>query len=175
MWLALAGAAFVMGLQLYQAKKEAKRPADLSLRGAVGNTPLVELTSLRELTGAHVYVKMELQNPSGSVKDRAASALMEEIEATYPDVEEIIEATAGNTGAALGSICKRKNLKLTLCIPESTSPIKVSLLRKLAGEGVLCPSVPSSGKKVKEQKKKKNGKANVCLQIRGTFTPQLGG
>ncbi|MBF0295057.1 MAG: cysteine synthase CysM [Magnetococcales bacterium] len=94
----------------------------MTLEACVGNTPLVELTRLaRHLPGIRLLVKLEGNNPAGSVKDRAALSLFEGAEARgilRPGMR-IIEPTSGNTGIALAMIAARKGYAITLVMPEN--------------------------------------------------------
>ncbi|MDP9344241.1 MAG: pyridoxal-phosphate dependent enzyme, partial [Actinomycetota bacterium] len=81
---------------------------------AIGNTPLVELRRLSPKPGVRIWAKLESQNPTGSVKDRVARALIEDAEekgAIGPDTT-VLEPTSGNTGISLAMICSRKGYRL---------------------------------------------------------------
>src|SRR5436853_6681309 len=87
---------------------------------AIGNTPLVELPRLSPKPGVHIWAKLESHNPTGSVKDRVARALIEDAEekgAIGPG-HTILEPTSGNTGISLAMICSRKGYPLKVGMPE---------------------------------------------------------
>jgi cysteine synthase B len=99
-------------------------PAD-SLLGLIGSTPLVELRHL-EPSGRHIYAKLEGQNPTGSIKDRVALAMVEA--ADLPPGAELLEPTSGNTGISLALVAKLKGLKLTCVMPANATPERRTLL-----------------------------------------------
>src|SRR4028119_677441 len=77
---------------------------------AIGNTPLVELKRLSPKPGVRIWAKLESHNPTGSVEDRVARALIEDAEArgAIEPGQTILEPTSGNTGISLAMICRRK-------------------------------------------------------------------
>lgn len=126
-------------------------PADPSKRSGilatVGNTPLVEVKSLRKATGCRILLKMEDRNPGGSVKDRAALFMIEDLEnrgLVKPGVTTITEGTGGNTGIGLALVAKAKGLKLKLAMPKTIAQEKIQLMRALGAEVILCNPVAFS-------------------------------
>jgi len=124
-------------------------PTDPSERtgilATVGNTPLVELKSLKEGTGCRILLKMEDRNPGASVKDRAALYMIEDLERRgllKPGVTTITEGTGGNTGIGLALVAKAKGLKLKLAMPSTIAEEKIKLMQALGAETLLCPPVP---------------------------------
>src|SRR3984957_18117122 len=98
---------------------------------AIGNTPLIELPRLSPKPGVHIWAKLESHNPTGSVKDRVARALIEDGEekgAIGPG-QTILEPTSGNTGISLAMIAKRKGYKLRVVMPENVTPERTQLLQ----------------------------------------------
>src|SRR5437667_10432060 len=89
--------------------------------GYVGNTPLIRLRHLSELTGCEILGKAEFMNPGGSVKDRAALGIIEDAEArgALTRGATIIEGTAGNTGIGLTVVGQAKGYKTVIVIPET--------------------------------------------------------
>jgi cysteine synthase len=110
-------------------------PAD-SLLGLIGSTPLVELTHL-EPSGRHIYAKLEGQNPTGSIKDRVALAMVEA--ADLPPGAELLEPTSGNTGLSLALVAKLKGLKLTCVMPANATPERRTLLELYGATIVESP------------------------------------
>jgi len=110
----------------------------------VGNTPLVRLKGPSEATGCEIYAKCEFMNPGGSVKDRAALAIIEDAEAngTLQPGGLIVEGTAGNTGIGLALIGNAKGYRTTIVIPETQSQEKKDTLRALGAE--LVEVAPTS-------------------------------
>lgn len=108
----------------------------------VGNTPLVKINSISNETKTTVLGKCEFMNPTSSVKDRIALAM---IDAGIADGHInkdtlIIEPTSGNTGIGLAMVCASKGLKLTLTMPESMSLERRQLLSALGANIVLTPA-----------------------------------
>jgi cystathionine beta-synthase len=120
-----------------------KNPAILAL---IGNTPLVEIT--RFDTGCcRLFVKLENQNPTGSIKDRMALAMIEaaEKEGRLQPGGIIVEATAGNTGLGLALVAAAKGYRLILVIPDKMSQEKVFHLRALGAKTVITRSDVTKG------------------------------
>jgi [CysO sulfur-carrier protein]-thiocarboxylate-dependent cysteine synthase len=98
---------------------------------SIGNTPLVELPSLSPKPGVHIWAKLESHNPTGSVKDRVARALIEDAEqkgALGPG-QTILEPTSGNTGISLAMICSRKGYPLKVVMPDNVTQERTQLLQ----------------------------------------------
>ena len=103
---------------------------------SIGNTPLVELPRLSPKPGVRIWAKLESRNPTGSVKDRVARALIEDAEshgAILPG-QTILEPTSGNTGISLGMICSRKGYRLKVVMPENVTPERTQLLKMYGAE-----------------------------------------
>src|ERR1700744_4068362 len=108
---------------------------------SIGNTPLIELKRLSPKPGVRIWAKLESRNPTGSVKDRVARALVEDAEekgAIAPG-QTILEPTAGNTGISLAMIAKRKGYKLRVVMPENVTPERTQLLQMYGAEIVYSP------------------------------------
>jgi len=116
----------------------------LSIDGQVGNTPLVRLRRLSELTGCEILGKAEFMNPGGSVKDRAAYGIITEAETRglLEPGSTIVEGTAGNTGIGLAVIGRARGYRAAIVIPETQSPEKLALLRILGAEVIPVPEKP---------------------------------
>jgi Cysteine synthase len=112
--------------------------------GAIGNTPLIRLRHLSEATGCEILAKAEFQNPGGSVKDRAALALVEDAErsgALRPG-GTIVEGTAGNTGIGLALVGLSKGYRSIFIVPDNFSHEKTDLLKTLGAEVRRVPPKP---------------------------------
>jgi cysteine synthase len=96
-----------------------------SLLDLIGNTPLVALERLSP-PGRTIYAKLEGQNPTGSIKDRVALAMVEA--ADLEPGQELLEPTSGNTGISLALVAKLKGLKLTCVMPSNATPERRTLL-----------------------------------------------
>jgi cysteine synthase A len=112
----------------------------------VGNTPLIRLRRLSELTGCEILGKAEFMNPGGSVKDRAALGIITDAEAKglLKPGDTIVEGTAGNTGIGLAVIGHAKGHRTAIVINETQSPEKITLLRTLGAEVITVPEKPYS-------------------------------
>lgn len=112
----------------------------------IGNTPMVELQKLD--TGlCRLFVKLENQNPGGSIKDRIALSMINEAELSgkLKSGGTIIEATAGNTGIGLALVAQMKGYKIILIIPDKMSQEKINHLRSLGAEIILTRSDVGKG------------------------------
>src|SRR5216110_659103 len=121
-----------------------KRPPQiLSL---IGDTPLVEVTQL-DTGPCQLFVKLENQNPTGSIKDRIALSMIEaaEEEGKLEPGGTVIEATAGNTGLGLALIAGAKGYRLILVIPDKMSQEKIAHVRALGAEVRLTRSDVTRG------------------------------
>jgi len=120
-----------------------KPPAILSL---IGDTPLVEITRM-DTGPCQLFVKLENQNPTGSIKDRVALAMIEaaEHEGKLQPGGTIIEATAGNTGLGLALIAGAKGYRIILIIPDKMSQEKIAHVRALGAEVRLTRSDVTRG------------------------------
>jgi cysteine synthase B len=110
--------------------------------GAIGNTPLVQLTSLNGSLGVKIFAKLEGNNPGGSIKDRPAYYMIAKAEESGELNEDktIIEPTSGNTGIALAMIGAAKGHKVKLYMPECVSVERQLVLQAFGAEVVLTPA-----------------------------------
>jgi len=115
----------------------------MSILSAIGNTPLVELTSLnKKKPDVRVFGKLEGTNPGGSIKDRTAYWMIKKAEQSgeLTKGKIILEPTSGNTGIALAMIGAAKGYKVKLCMPECVSTERQHILQALNAEVVLTPA-----------------------------------
>ncbi|MBC7953987.1 MAG: cystathionine beta-synthase [Rhodospirillaceae bacterium] len=121
-------------------------PYDVDLLTQIGNTPLVELTNI-DTGKCRLFVKLENQNPSGSIKDRIAVSMIDDAEQSgrLKPGGNIVEATAGNTGLALALVAARRGYHLTLVIPDKMSREKIAHLKAMGAEVVLTRSDVGKG------------------------------
>jgi [CysO sulfur-carrier protein]-thiocarboxylate-dependent cysteine synthase len=123
---------------------------------AIGNTPLVELRRLSPKPSVRLWAKLESHNPTGSVKDRVARALIEDAEergAVSPG-QTILEPTSGNTGISLAMICSRKGYPLKVVMPENVTPERTQLLQMYGAQIVYS-----------EGPKGSNGAVELALEM----------
>jgi cysteine synthase B len=113
---------------------------------AIGNTPLVELKRLSPKPAVRIYAKLEGANPTGSVKDRVARAMLDEAEergAIEPG-QTILEPTSGNTGISLAMICGRRGYPLKVVMPDNVTEERTALLRMYGADIVYSPGEQGS-------------------------------
>jgi len=122
-------------------------PADVaaprfdSIETAIGHTPLVELPALSPRPGIRLLAKLEGLNPSGSVKDRIARALLADLEASgrLGPGTTILEATSGNTGIAMAMLARRRGHPLTVVLPDNVTQERRQLLTLYGAEIIESP------------------------------------
>src|SRR6186997_2197976 len=119
----------------------------------VGNTPLVELKPVGDV---RVYAKLEGQNPTGSIKDRGAKAMIDAAEASgeLEPGRELLEPTSGNTGISLAMVAKLKGYPLTCVMPENATEERRRLLRIYGAEIIDSPAAEGS-----------NGSVRLALEL----------
>ena len=122
-----------------------------SLLDSVGGTPLVGLPHMSPSPEVRLWAKLEDHNPTGSVKDRAALAMVEaaEAEGTLQPGATIIEPTSGNTGISLAMIAKVKGYRLVCVMPENTSVERTQLLQMYGADIICSPSAGGSNEAVR--------------------------
>jgi [CysO sulfur-carrier protein]-thiocarboxylate-dependent cysteine synthase len=113
---------------------------------AIGNTPLVELKRISPKPSVRIWAKLESHNPTGSVKDRVARALIEDAEAqgAIRPGQTILEPTSGNTGISLAMICSRKGYPLKVVMPDNVTAERTQLLEMYGAEIVYSPGEQGS-------------------------------
>jgi cysteine synthase A len=114
------------------------------LIGAIGNTPLIKLQHASAATGCNILGKAEFMNPGGSVKDRAALAIITAAEAagTLLPGGTIVEGTAGNTGIGITLVANARGYKSVIVMPETQSQEKIDFLRMIGADLRLVPAKP---------------------------------
>jgi [CysO sulfur-carrier protein]-thiocarboxylate-dependent cysteine synthase len=127
-----------------------------SLLDLIGRTPLVQLPRLAPKPSVRLYAKLEGQNPSGSIKDRVALAMIDAAEASgeLEPGRELLEPTSGNTGISLALIARLKGYRLTCVVPENVTEERLRLLRLYGAE-----IIPSPGKEGS------NGAVRLALEL----------
>jgi [CysO sulfur-carrier protein]-thiocarboxylate-dependent cysteine synthase len=126
--------------------------AAASLLDLVGSTPLIELPRLSPKPEVTLYAKLEGQNPTGSIKDRVALAMVEA--ADLEPGQELLEPTSGNTGISLALVARLKGYRLTCVMPENVTEERRRLLRLYGAEIVESPGEEGS-----------NGAVRVALEL----------
>ena len=119
---------------------------DRDVIAAIGRTPLIRLRAASEATGCEILGKAEFMNPGGSVKDRAALAIVNDAVArgALKPGGVIVEGTAGNTGIGLALVANAMGFKTVIVIPETQSQEKKDMLRMQGAELIEVPAVPYS-------------------------------
>jgi cysteine synthase B len=114
--------------------------------GAIGGTPMVELRRLAPHPGVRLYAKLEGANPTGSVKDRIARAMIGEAIASgaLRPGQTILEPSSGNTGISLAMIGARSGHPVRIVLPDNTTPERTQLLRAFGAEIVYSPGAEGS-------------------------------
>jgi len=114
--------------------------------GAVGRTPLIRLRRVSDDTGCEIYGKAEFMNPGGSVKDRAARAIVLDAErrGVLKQAGTVVEGTAGNTGIGLAHVCNARGYRCVIVMPDNQSPEKYALIEALGAEVRRVKTVPYS-------------------------------
>jgi [CysO sulfur-carrier protein]-thiocarboxylate-dependent cysteine synthase len=127
-----------------------------SLLELVGSTPLVELPRMSPKPSVRLYAKLEGQNPTGSIKDRVAKAMIDAAEASgeLEPGRELLEPTSGNTGISLALIAKLKGYPLTCVMPENATEERRRLLRLYGATIVDSPGDQGS-----------NGAVRLALEL----------
>ena len=122
----------------------------------VGGTPLVELPRLTPRPSVRLYAKLEGQNPTGSIKDRVAKAMIEAAEASgeLEPGRRLLEPTSGNTGISLALVAKLKGYPLTCVMPENATEERKRLLALYGAELVFSPGAEGS-----------NGAVRLALEL----------
>ncbi|CAN5760452.1 cysteine synthase [soil metagenome] len=122
-----------------------------NMMGMVGNTPLVGLPSFSPNPNVRIWAKLEGQNPTGSVKDRVAKAMIEKAEAEdllSPD-KVLLEPTSGNTGISLAFLARQKGYKLVCVMPETASKERAQMIKMFGGDIVLSKGIEGSNGAIK--------------------------
>ena len=111
---------------------------------SIGNTPLIKLRAASEATGCDIYGKAEFLNPGGSVKDRAALAIIEDAEkrGALRKGGVIVEGTAGNTGIGIALVANARGYRSVIVMPETQSQEKKDMLRLCGADLRLVPALP---------------------------------
>lgn len=143
----------------------AQKPVD-NVTQIIGNTPVVKLRNVVDEDAADIYVKLEYQNPGGSVKDRIALAMIEkaEREGKIQPGDTIVEPTSGNTGIGLAFVCAAKGYNAVFTMPETMSQERRNLLKAYGAELVLTPGSEAMKGAIK--------KAKELKEEHGYFEPQ---
>ena len=129
----------------------------------IGGTPLVQLRTASEQSGATVVAKLEFFNPASSVKDRIGVAMIDAAVASgaLQPGGTLVEPTSGNTGIALAMVCAARGYKLVITMPETMSKERRAILRAYGAELILTPGPDGMGGAI--------GKANELLEQNPTW------
>ncbi len=146
-----------------------------TLESFIGDTPLVRLQRLPGETGNQVLVKLEGNNPAGSVKDRPALAMIRHAEerGEIRPGDTLIEATSGNTGIALAMVAAIRGYRMILLMPEHMSVERRALMRAFGAEIVLVPRAQGmEGARDLAQRMQAEGRGRVLDQFSSPDNPR---
>lgn len=141
----------------------------------IGNTPLVKLQRLTQEVDAEIWVKLEGNNPAGSVKDRAALSMIEqaELRGEIKPGDTLIEATSGNTGIALAMIAAVKGYRLKLLMPENMSKERQASMQAYGAELILVSrEIGMEGARDLAQQMEQQGEGKVLDQFNNPDNPR---
>ncbi len=145
-----------------------------TIESFVGNTPLVKLQRLPGETTNTILVKLEGNNPAGSVKDRPALSMIKNAE-TRGEIkpgDSLIEATSGNTGIALAMVSAIKGYKMTLIMPDNMSSERIASMKAYGAEIILTPAAQSmEGAIDLARKMQDEGKGRILDQFSNPDNP----
>ena len=145
-----------------------------TLEQTIGNTPLVKLQRLGPDNGSEIWLKLEGNNPAGSVKDRAALSMIQqaELRGEITPGDALIEATSGNTGIALAMIAAMKGYHLTLLMPENMSTERQAAMRAYGAKLVLVSrAMGIEGARDLAREMAARGEGKVLDQFNNTDNP----
>ena len=145
-----------------------------SILETIGNTPLLKV----EIEGVELFLKLEMFNPGGSIKDRVALAIIEDGEKRGKLTPEktVIEATSGNTGIGLALVCAAKGYRCVIAMPENMSNERKKILKAYGAELILTPAeegIPGAVRKVKELLEKEPDRYFPARQFENPVNPQV--
>jgi cysteine synthase A len=142
-----------------------------SVLSAIGNTPLVQLGPLAPENGAELWVKLEYVNPSGSMKDRMALAMIEgaERDGLLEPGMTVVEYTGGSTGPALALVCRAKGYRARIVIADCYSQERLQLMRALGAELDVIPSVEGPGRVTAQDVQNMIARATELAREPGTY------
>ncbi|NNM53061.1 MAG: cysteine synthase CysM [Pseudomonadales bacterium] len=143
--------------------------------GLVGQTPMIRLVRITEGCNAEIWVKIEGQNPAGSVKDRAAWSMINRAleRGEIQPGDRLIEATSGNTGIALAMVAACVGLHLTLIMPDNQTVERRDAMRAYGAELILVPAVDGmEGARDLARRKAAEGYGRVLDQFNNPDNPR---
>ena len=146
----------------------------ITIESFVGNTPLVKLQRLPDQTSNTILVKLEGNNPAGSVKDRPALSMIKHAEARgeIKPGDSLIEATSGNTGIALAMVAAIKGYKMTLIMPDNMSSERLASMKAYGAEIIQTPAEKSMEGAIDLAKKmQEEGKGRILDQFSNSDNP----
>ena len=128
---------------LHRQQRQPDRPRMESILEAIGNTPLVRVHRCAPSNGAELWLKLEYRNPTGSMKDRMALAMIEgaERDGLLSPGDTVVEYTGGSTGPALALVCRAKGYRALIVMADCFTEERFQLMRALGAEVDVVPSV----------------------------------
>src|SRR6188508_1805809 len=123
-----------------------------SILDTIGDTPLVRVRRCAPENGAELWLKLEYRNPTGSMKDRRALAMIEgaERDGLISAGDTVVEYTGGSTGPALALVCRAKGYRARIVISDCFSDERIQLMRALGADVDVIPAVVGKGQVTSE-------------------------
>jgi cysteine synthase len=142
-----------------------------SILDGIGNTPLVRLRRCAPANGAELWLKLEYQNPTGSMKDRMARAMVEgaERDGLLQPGDTVVEYTGGSTGPALALVCRAKGYRALIVMADCFTEERFQLVRALGGELDVVPSVEGRPKVTAQDIHNMVERAGELAQLAGHY------
>ena len=137
-----------------------------SILETIGNTPLVRVRHCAPANGAELWLKLEYRNPTGSMKDRMALAMVEgaERDGLISPGDTVVEYTGGSTGPALALVCRAKGYRALIVIADCFTEERMQLMRALGGKVILTPAAEKASGAIR--------RSEELVKKHGWFMPQ---
>ena len=133
----------------------------------IGRTPLVRLSAFETKPGVEIFAKLESRNPGGSIKDRAALAMIRDGEARglLGDGRTLLDATSGNTGIAYAMLGRAHGFRVRLCVPANVTVERRRLLEAFGAELILTDPMDGSDEAIREAKRLYEGDPDAYFYV----------
>ena len=144
----------------------------MELKLQIGNTRIIRLSEIERVFGLEIelYIKLENENPSGSIKDRAAYNIFKNLKLTKDSI--IMEATSGNTGISLAYIAQQVGCRCQIVMPSSMSEERRNLIKRYGGEVILVDGGMAEAKQESIRLANENKNIILCNQFENPYNPE---